>query len=148
MCAKLAKLGVLATPFAGNIPEFDIVAIDAEGRAVQIQVKAASKDGWFYEYDKYVRTIETLEGQHTVEAADPLSGPDIIFVCVLLDLNGQTDRFFVLKHADLQRQIVAGLTAWMAKGHNSVGSQWRYHLDDIKDYEEQWGAVMVLPERT
>ena len=38
--AKLGRLGILATPFAGNVPDYDLLASDLSGHSLPLQVKA------------------------------------------------------------------------------------------------------------
>lgn len=40
VAAKLGRLGYVATPFAGNVPMFDVLAADIRGYAIPIQVKS------------------------------------------------------------------------------------------------------------
>ena len=37
--AELGRRGYVATPFSGNVPDFDIIAVDARGQSLPIQVK-------------------------------------------------------------------------------------------------------------
>ena len=46
VCAELGRRGLIATPFAGNVPAFDILAADELCRTVPIQVKASNSDNW------------------------------------------------------------------------------------------------------
>ena len=41
VCAELGKRGLIATPFSGNVPAFDILAADDLCNTVPIQVKAS-----------------------------------------------------------------------------------------------------------
>jgi hypothetical protein len=45
-CAELGKRGVVATPFAGNVPEFDLVATGPDLKTIPIQVKTTRSDTW------------------------------------------------------------------------------------------------------
>ncbi len=42
VCAALGRCGIIATPFAGNVPEFDVVATGEGLVTVLIQVKASN----------------------------------------------------------------------------------------------------------
>ena len=46
VCAELARRGLIATPFAGNVPTFDVLATDELCRTVPIQVKTTRSDNW------------------------------------------------------------------------------------------------------
>ena len=43
VCAELGKRGLIATPFSGNVPAFDVLAADDLCRTVPIQVKASRR---------------------------------------------------------------------------------------------------------
>lgn len=45
-CAELGRRGFLATPFSGNVPNYDILVADDTGRALPIQVKASRSNNW------------------------------------------------------------------------------------------------------
>jgi len=40
VCAELGRRGLIATPFSGNVPTFDVLATDEQCLTVPIQVKA------------------------------------------------------------------------------------------------------------
>lgn len=46
VCAELGRIGLIACPFAGNVPTFDVLATDEQCRTVPIQVKATRGDNW------------------------------------------------------------------------------------------------------
>lgn len=46
VCAELARRDLIATPFAGNVPTFDVLATDELCRTVPIQVKTTRGDSW------------------------------------------------------------------------------------------------------
>jgi hypothetical protein len=44
--SELGRHGIIATPFAGNMPYFDVVAFTPNGQSIYIQVKAINKGDW------------------------------------------------------------------------------------------------------
>jgi superfamily II DNA/RNA helicase len=46
VCAELGRRGLIATPFSGNVPTFDVLATDEQCRTVTIQVKALRGTNW------------------------------------------------------------------------------------------------------
>jgi hypothetical protein len=46
VCAELGRRNLIATPFSGNVPAFDILAADDLCRTVPIQVKASRGESW------------------------------------------------------------------------------------------------------
>ena len=53
VAAELARRGLIATTFAGNVPHFDILAADEEGRSVSVQVKASNSDSWQFSLGRF-----------------------------------------------------------------------------------------------
>ena len=51
--AELGRLGVIATPFAGNVPDIDVLAY-ANGMSVPIQVKAQKSGAMSVNAKKYL----------------------------------------------------------------------------------------------
>jgi len=50
--AELCRRGLITTTFAGNIPDFDIVAITESLHSIPVQVKASTKGDWHLINDK------------------------------------------------------------------------------------------------
>lgn len=46
VCAELGKRGLIATPFAGNVPTFDLLIADEACRTLPIKVKTSAGDSW------------------------------------------------------------------------------------------------------
>jgi len=52
--AELCRRGLMATPFSGNVPHYDIIASDERGGHLVIQVKAINKKNWQFDVSKFV----------------------------------------------------------------------------------------------
>ncbi len=100
--AKLGRMGYIASPFAGNVPLFDLLAADARGYAVPIQVKAINGPSWQYQADDYL-DIEIIDGFQHVRGRKLLPNPDLICIYVLLRPDEQ-DEFYIFRLRDLQEQ--------------------------------------------
>ena len=46
VCAELGRRGIIATPFSGNVPNFDLLVASLEGGSAAIQVKASRGNSW------------------------------------------------------------------------------------------------------
>jgi hypothetical protein len=66
VCAELGRQGFIATPFAGNVPQFDVIAADESCHSVPIQVKATNSDSWRTDARHWIdiRFDETTGVQH------------------------------------------------------------------------------------
>ena len=54
VCAELGRRGLIATPFAGNVPTFDVLATDELCRTAPIEVKASRGDSWPTRADRWM----------------------------------------------------------------------------------------------
>lgn len=83
VAAELRRQGFVATPFAGNVPLFDLLAADLAGRAFSVQVKTSRGGVWQLQADKFIN-IDIVEGKQRVTGLVPLTNPDVIWVFVML----------------------------------------------------------------
>ena len=100
VAAKLGRLGYVATPFAGNVPLFDVLAADVRGYAIPIQVKAINGPSWQFRADTFL-DIEIIDGEQRVKGKIALPNPNLACILVLLG-DGEKDVFYVLQLRDLQ----------------------------------------------
>jgi hypothetical protein len=64
VAAELCRRGLLATPFAGNVPHYDIVASGQHGGHAAIQVKAINGGAWQFDIRRFLQV--TLQGTRQV----------------------------------------------------------------------------------
>jgi hypothetical protein len=116
--AELGRYGIAATPFAGNMPYYDIVALTQTGRSIYIQVKAINSGDWqlnanhflVVEYDKASNTQNSDELRPT--PVDPL-----IFVLVKIIESGK-DEFYVLSYSEVQQIVKNNYMRTDGKSHH------------------------------
>jgi Holliday junction resolvase-like predicted endonuclease len=41
VCAELGRRGLIATPFSGNVPEYDLIVADESLKTLPVQVKTS-----------------------------------------------------------------------------------------------------------
>jgi hypothetical protein len=92
--AELGRREIIATPFAGNVPDIDILAY-ANGRAVPLQVKAMRQANGTVDAAKYLSIRfeaeqQIIDGLTTVDRS-------LIFVLVRIGTSRSLDRFFILE---------------------------------------------------
>ena len=100
VAAELGRQGLIATPFAGNVPLFDLLAADESGNCIPIQVKAINGPAWQFDARNFLE-IEITNGVQRKTGPKFLANPDLICVFVLLRGAGR-DEFFVFRLRDLQ----------------------------------------------
>ena len=103
VAAELGRRGYVATPFAGNVPMFDLLAADLYGRAVPIQVKAIKGPSWQFSADKFL-IIEIIDNEQIVRRKIALTNPNLLCIFVLLKGAG-IDEFYIFHLRDLQNLI-------------------------------------------
>src|SRR6266478_5916666 len=97
VAAELCRLDLLATPFAGNVPHYDIIASGQSGGHVAVQVKAINGLTWQFDISKFLDVRMDEDGNHQIlRGLKPEPFPELICVLVVLRGTGR-DRFFVLE---------------------------------------------------
>ena len=95
VAAELSRRGLLTATFAGNVPDYDIVATGGRGQTALVQVKAIAGPSWQFD----IRTFADVRCQAGAQTmGQPTTSPagDLICVFVRLDTYG-ADRFYVLR---------------------------------------------------
>ncbi len=147
VAAELSRRGYIATTFTGNVPFYDIVAVDDSGGHVLVQVKAIAGRAWQFNINSFVQI--TFDGKRQIlgdEVAEPYSG----LVCVLVQLaaagSGRADRFFVLPWRELCRAMVAGYRVYL-ENHGGIRPKKPESLhcallpSDIAGWENRWDIL-------
>ena len=101
VAAELGRMGIIATPFAGNVPAFDLLAANEHGKAIPIQVKAISGPSWQFNARSFLR-INIKDGFQRVQGLRSDVDPSLVCVLVRLVAPG-ADEFYTLTFGELQR---------------------------------------------
>jgi hypothetical protein len=99
--SKLGRLGIFATPFAGNVPDFDVLASDLSGHSVPVQVKTIRGGSWQFDAKTFLE-IEQQGDAQIVRGEKKLRNPDLVCVFVLLSPD-ERDEFYVFPLRVLQQ---------------------------------------------
>lgn len=54
VAAKLCRRGLISITFTGNVPNFNIIATNAKGKSVPIQVKTIRSNSWQFQVNKFL----------------------------------------------------------------------------------------------
>src|SRR6266487_1871656 len=84
VAAELCRRDLLATPFAGNVPHYDIIASGENGGHLAIQVKAINGITWQFDIRKFAHVDR--EGQQQV-LGNPNPEPYPGLWCVMVALS-------------------------------------------------------------
>jgi hypothetical protein len=145
VCAELGRRDLIATPFSGNVPTFDVLATDELCRTVPIQVKASRGNQWPTDARHWMK-LELENGIQNYTGPSKLQNPELIYVCVAIGKPGVRDRFFILAKADLQKVCVANYTGWMTtknwrRPRNPASYDCRYDASNLAAFEDNWDLI-------
>ena len=88
---ELARRGLVVATFSGNAPDFDIIAGDANGHSIPIQVKTIRGGDWQFSVDKFVK-VRFEENKQMLGSKIVPRIPHLICIFVLATEYGK-DRF-------------------------------------------------------
>ena len=147
VAAELCRLNLLATPFAGNVPHYDLIASGQSGGHLAVQVKAINGLNWQFDIRKFAEVELSRDGKHQVIGArHPEPFPDLMCVLVVLKDTGQ-DRFFVLEWKELQDILVRAYEAYLSK-HGGIRPKApdSFHcaltIKVVEPHENQWRKIL------
>ena len=98
--AELGRRGIIATPFAGNVPDIDILAF-ANGRTGHIQVKAIRGDSWQFDIRKFL-DVDLLKTRQRVNGKNKALDRKILCIFVSLGEGLGDDEFYLFRWGWLQ----------------------------------------------
>ena len=108
VAAELSRRGLLTATFAGNVPDYDIVATGGRGQTALVQVKAIAGPSWQFDIRTFTDVRYKAGAQTMGQPTTPPAG-DLICVFVRLNKDGYgADRFYVLRWPELQRVLING----------------------------------------
>src|SRR5438309_9155054 len=82
VASELGRLGFVATTFAGNVPIFDILAVNQQLMTWPIQVKTIRTGDWQLNAEDYIRIRHQEDGTQNLLGKKPLTGrsPVCVFI--------------------------------------------------------------------
>ena len=144
--AELCRRDLIATPFAGNVPHYDIIASGQFGGHVAIQVKAINGGTWQFDIRSFLDVQMEDDGKHQrVGKLQPEPFPRLVYVLVVLKGTAQ-DEFFILGWKDLQDILVKGYKAYLRR-HSYIRPRapGSFHtalaILDVEPFKDLWGKI-------
>ena len=143
--AELGRLGIIATPFSGNVPDIDILAYK-DGKSVPIQVKANRKGNIVVDAKRYLNIEFEGDVQKVVGKSDGVDR-DLIFVLVSIGEKAGEDHFFVYRQGFLQDLIYENHSAFLKKNNgirprNPQSTHCAYSERDLEGAENNWSIIV------
>jgi hypothetical protein len=138
VAAELGRRGLIATPFAGNVPDFDLLVANDEGQAMPIQVKAINGGDWQFDVKKYLR-IELVGTKQYVRGAIPLANPGLVCVFVLLR-ESRNDEFYIFHLRDLQK-IFCQVYTDRERPKNPESTHCKISPKQLTTHRDRWEVI-------
>jgi len=99
VAAELGRRGWVATTFTGSLPGFDLLAINEDGRIIEVQVKTLRTGTWQLDAGQYIevvleKDVQRVAGPLVIKTAGRVfafvriadNAPDEYYLCTLHDL--------------------------------------------------------------
>jgi hypothetical protein len=146
--AELLRRGFIATPFAGNVPEFDLIVTDDDLRTIPIQVKSkGSKGGCWHSNSKLWMEIDfKRDGRQVIKGKTKILYPNLIYILVEVGENHSEDRFFLMKKGDVQdlhyqKHLEWNLAHGQRRPRNPRATHCGLWTKDILEFENNWQII-------
>lgn len=145
VAAELARQGLLATTFAGNVPHYDIVASDVSGRHVSVQVKASTGNSWQFSMDRFCE-VHFRGNRQILGKAHPTPVRRLVTVLVMLGARGVPDRYFVTSWLQLRKVAISHHREWLRqhggrRPKNPLSLHTAISASQLGRYENCWKTV-------
>lgn len=142
--AELGRRGIVATAFAGNVPDIDLLAY-RDGRTIALQVKSVRSGSVSFDAKRFV-TIEFEGDRQTIIGPAPALDAALIFVFVSIGQGMGDDRFFIIEQDALQSIVHANHTAWLARHggirpKNPQSTHTAVSLAQLDQYRDNWELI-------
>lgn len=150
VCAQLGKMGLIATPFSGNVPEFDVIVTDENLTCIPLQVKATyGNNTWITGDAGQYSVVDKNENAQTQTVRGPVSpsNPNLIMVYVYLSRRpGDPDRFFVLTKGEMWAIVHEAYDKWLRRHNGKRPRKWdsmhtAIGIADLTEFEDNWDLV-------
>ena len=142
--AELGRRGIVATTFAGNVPDIDLLAY-RNGRTIALQVKSVRTGSISFDAKRFM-TIEFDGDMQIITGAPPLLDTALIFVIVSIGSQMGDDRFFILDQGALQRLVQSNHEAWLAKHggirpRNPQSTHAAVSMAQLDQFRDNWTLI-------
>ena len=142
--AELGRRGIVATGFAGNVPDIDLLGY-RNGHTIALQVKSVRTGSISFDAKRFM-TIEFKGNMQIITDTPPTLDAALIFVFVGIGQRIGEDRFFILDQGALQTIVRSNHAAWLAKHggirpKNPQSTHTAVSLLNLEQYRDNWPLI-------
>lgn len=144
--AILGTLGYYASPYSGNVPGFDVTAVDSNSlKSFPIQVKTSTTGSLIQStINKWCEHRVDDNNFQELGSLKHLKHPNLIWIMVRLGNDGiENSRYFICTEKQIQEKMVSRYKAFMER-HNyrrpggGASTQAILNINDLIEYESNW----------
>lgn len=145
VAAELSRRGLIATTFTGNVPHYDIIASDDEGKHVSVQVKASRGSSWQFGNITFYCEI-TFKGKRQIVGAKKLCPVRrLIMTFVRIDPDGN-DHFYILPWNKFRDLLVDHHQSFLARLNGIRPQKWNslhsaISKSSLLSYKDRWDII-------
>lgn len=155
IAAVLGTKGFYASPYSGNVPGFDLTAVNAATlESFPVQVKASNGGALLQnQITKWAEvTVDPDTGIQTLHGLKPLDHPNMIWIFVQIGEDLVNNRFFICREKDVQRLQVDHYKQDMERKNwvrpkNPLSLHCALTIDDLSIFENNWLLLDEGPSR-
>jgi hypothetical protein len=142
--AELGRRNIVATCFAGNVPDIDLLAYK-DGKTLHLHVKAWRRGDVSFDATRFLQIAIEDEIQ-TINGLDDALDPDLIYVFVQIGDRLGDDKFFVLQQSTLQAIVQKNYQAFLNKHNgrrprNARTTHTAVTLEQLAPHQDNWKLI-------
>ena len=142
--AELARRGLLSTPFSGNVPHIDLIAMLPSGDTKLIQVKAINVGSWQFDANKFVDIRFEGDVQIVGEVRTP-PYDEMIYVFIVIGDYGQ-DVFHIISGKDLYQLLSSRYRDYLSarngiRPRNPKSTHTALSPKELAEYVDNWEII-------
>ena len=123
VAAELCRRGYIATTFTGNVPDYDIIASNENGKHVSVQVKASRSSSWqFGDISRYCRI--SFKGRHQIVGRPKICPVQRLVVVFVVIGAKRGDKFYIMTWTALRNLLIKHHKAMLAKHGGKRPKRW------------------------
>lgn len=135
--AELGKRGIIATPFAGNVPHYDILAANENGVSLPIQVKAINGPSWQFSATSFLE-IEFRGNEQVILGKRKFNNPKL--PCLFIHLKNDAPEFFIFEWYNLQNHFYENYKGGI-RPKNPKSTHCAIWPKDLQTYLNNWDLI-------
>jgi hypothetical protein len=136
--AELGRRNWIATTFTGSVPGFDILAVNIDGRILEVQVKAIRSASWQLNAGQFL-DIEIVDGIQRIK------GPKVIRtarrVCIFIELREYGKDVFYLCDLPQLQKLISSSYKEGARPKNPESFHFALHPKTLARFKDNWNVL-------